>query len=99
MQLMGGRNQWRAQGASLARLEIREIVENWAVLRDARRWDRFRQLWHEEGRMITTWIEGAASEEPRPAKLATIRACASCTSSAALPSISSAIVQSPKQNR
>ena len=37
----------------LERLTIREIVENWALLRDARRWDRFRELWHEDGRMIT----------------------------------------------
>src|SRR5215469_973450 len=44
------------------RLTIREIVENWALLRDARRWDRFRELWHEEGRMITTWIEGSFEE-------------------------------------
>ena len=43
----------------LERLAIREIVENWALLRDARRWDRFREIWHEEGRMITTWIEGS----------------------------------------
>ena len=40
------------------RFAIREIVENWALLRDARRWDRFRELWHDDGRMITTWIEG-----------------------------------------
>ena len=46
----------------LERLTIREIVENWALLRDARRWDRFRELWHEEGRMITTWIEGSFEE-------------------------------------
>jgi hypothetical protein len=43
----------------LERLTIREIVDNWALLRDTRRWDRFRELWHEEGRMITTWIEGS----------------------------------------
>ena len=46
----------------LERLTIREIVENWALLRYARRWDRFRELWHEEGRMITTWIEGSFEE-------------------------------------
>ena len=34
------------------RLAIRELVENWALFRDARRWDRFRELWHAEGRMI-----------------------------------------------
>src|SRR5262245_12522208 len=46
----------------LERLTIREIVENWALLRDARRWDRFRELWHEDGRMITTYIEGGFEE-------------------------------------
>jgi hypothetical protein len=33
----------------LDRLAIREIVENWALFRDARRWDRFRELWHDDG--------------------------------------------------
>src|SRR4029453_15232408 len=28
------------------RLRIREIVENWAVWRDAGDWDRFRNVWH-----------------------------------------------------
>jgi hypothetical protein len=46
----------------LERLTIREIVENWALLRDARRWDRFRELWHEEGRMITIWIDSSFDE-------------------------------------
>jgi hypothetical protein len=40
------------------RLAIRELVENWALFRDARRWDRFRELWHEDGRMITTCVQG-----------------------------------------
>ena len=56
--LMGGEAMASAKEL-LERLTIREIVENWALLRDARRWDRFRELWHEEGRMITTWIEGS----------------------------------------
>lgn len=41
------------------RLAIREIVENWALWRDARRWDRFRTLWHPEGRMWATWFQGS----------------------------------------
>jgi hypothetical protein len=40
------------------RLAIREIVENWALWRDARQWDRFRSLWHPEGRMWATWFQG-----------------------------------------
>jgi hypothetical protein len=44
------------------RLAIREIVENWAVWRDAREWDRFRTLWHEDGRMWATWFQGSYEE-------------------------------------
>ena len=31
------------------RLAIRELVENWAVWRDAGDWDRFRGVWHDDG--------------------------------------------------
>src|SRR5215831_10808877 len=41
---------------------IRELVENWAVYRDARLWDRFRAVWHAEGRMIATWFQGSFEE-------------------------------------
>jgi hypothetical protein len=40
------------------RLDIRELVENWAIWRDALDWDRFRTLWHPEGRMMATWWQG-----------------------------------------
>jgi hypothetical protein len=39
-------------------LRIREIVENWALWRDAGEWERFRTLWHEDGRMQATWWQG-----------------------------------------
>jgi hypothetical protein len=42
------------------RLAIRDVVENWAVWRDARLWDRFRTVWHEDGRMMATWFQGTA---------------------------------------
>jgi SnoaL-like protein len=42
----------------LQRLKIRELVENWALWRDARQWDRFRTVWHPEGRMMATWFQG-----------------------------------------
>jgi hypothetical protein len=44
------------------RQAIRELVENWAVWRDAGDWDRFRTLWHPEGRMMATWFQGPAEE-------------------------------------
>ena len=44
------------------RLEIRELVDNWVLWRDARRWDRFRTLWHPEGRMWATWFQGTYEE-------------------------------------
>ena len=39
-------------------LEIRGLVENWAVWRDACDWDRFRTVWHSDGRMMATWWQG-----------------------------------------
>jgi hypothetical protein len=42
----------------IEQLRIRQVVENWAVWRDAGHWDRFRSLWHPEGVMIATWCQG-----------------------------------------
>jgi hypothetical protein len=42
------------------RLAIRELVENWAVWRDAGDWERFRTVWHGDGRMHATWFQGPA---------------------------------------
>ncbi len=44
------------------RLAIRELIENWAVLRDARLWDEFRKVWHDDGVMQATWFQGTADE-------------------------------------
>jgi hypothetical protein len=44
------------------RLAIRELVENWAVWRDARQWEKFRTVWHDDGRMMATWFQGSADE-------------------------------------
>jgi len=44
------------------RLAIRDLVENWVVWRDAGDWQRFRTVWHDEGRMMATWFQGTAKE-------------------------------------
>lgn len=44
------------------RLLIRELVEDWAVWRDAGDWERFATVWHDDGRMMATWFQGPAAE-------------------------------------
>ncbi len=44
------------------RLAIRDLVENWAVWRDACDWKRFRTVWHDDGVMQATWFQGTADE-------------------------------------
>jgi hypothetical protein len=39
----------------LDRLAISELVENWFVHRDNRDWERFFEVWHDDGVMMTTW--------------------------------------------
>jgi SnoaL-like domain len=41
---------------------IRELVENWVIWRDSGDWDRFRTVWHDDGRMMATWFQGSAEE-------------------------------------
>ncbi len=43
------------------RLRIREVVENWVLWRDAGDWQRFRTVWHDDGRMMATWFQGPAA--------------------------------------
>ena len=50
------------QGQMQERLAIREVVENWVVWRDAGDWERFRGVWHDDGRMMATWFQGTAEE-------------------------------------
>jgi SnoaL-like domain len=45
---------------ALERQAIRELVENWALWRDAGDWERFRTVWHSDGRMMATWFQGTA---------------------------------------
>ncbi|PSH62243.1 hypothetical protein CU103_19930 [Phyllobacterium sophorae] len=44
------------------RLAIRDLIENWAVWRDAGDWDRFRTVWSDDGVMQATWFQGIADE-------------------------------------
>ena len=39
-------------------LQIRQMVERWAVWRDAGDWQRFATVWHPEGVMMATWFQG-----------------------------------------
>jgi hypothetical protein len=41
---------------------IREIIENWVIWRDSGDWERFRGVWHDDGRMMATWFQGPAEE-------------------------------------
>jgi hypothetical protein len=43
------------------KLAIREVIENWALWRDAGDWDRFATVWHDDGWMTATWFQGPAS--------------------------------------
>ncbi|MFM2123561.1 MAG: hypothetical protein RL328_12 [Acidobacteriota bacterium] len=42
--------------------DIREVIENWVVFRDAALWDKFRTVWHDDGYMMATWFQGPATE-------------------------------------
>ncbi len=44
------------------RVAIREVIENWALSRDAGDWERFAACWHDDGWMMATWFQGPASE-------------------------------------
>ncbi len=48
--------------ASTDALAIRQLIENWAVWRDAGDWARFATCWHPAGRMMATWKQGTAAE-------------------------------------
>lgn len=44
------------------RNEIRDLIENWAIWRDAGDWDRFRSVWAPGGHIMATWFQGTAEE-------------------------------------
>ncbi len=46
----------------LDRLALRQLIDNWAIWRDAGMWEKFRTVWHDDGRMMATWTQGTADE-------------------------------------
>jgi hypothetical protein len=44
------------------RAVIRDLVESWALWRDAGVWERLRTVWHDDGRMMATWFQGSAHD-------------------------------------
>jgi hypothetical protein len=44
------------------KLAIREVVDNWALWRDAGDWERFATVWHPDGEMWATWFQGPAQK-------------------------------------
>jgi hypothetical protein len=51
-----------------SRLNIKELIENWVIWRDAGDWARFSTVWHEDGHMMATWFQGPAGEFIRVSK-------------------------------
>ncbi len=43
-------------------LEIRNLIESWAIWRDSGDWERLRTTWHEGGIMKTTWFVGTGQD-------------------------------------
>lgn len=49
-------------------LKIRQLIERWAVWRDAGDWERFATVWHPDGVMMATWFQGTFAEFIRVTK-------------------------------
>lgn len=54
-------NEFQAGSTFQERLAIAEVVQNWAVWRDAGDWARFATVWHDNGWMSATWFQGPAA--------------------------------------
>ena len=49
--------------AALDRQTIRELIETWALARDAGMWENLRAVWHDDNEgMRATWFQGTADE-------------------------------------
>ena len=49
-------------------LLIRQMIERWAVWRDAGDWERFATVWHPDGVMMATWFQGPFADFIRVTK-------------------------------
>jgi hypothetical protein len=49
-----------AQAIEEDRREVRQLIENWVMWRDAGDWEAFRTVWHGDGRMMATWCQATA---------------------------------------
>ena len=58
---MHGGRQVRIDDTMVDRIAIRELVDNWALWRDGRDWERFATVWHDDGVMLATWFQGRAA--------------------------------------
>jgi hypothetical protein len=58
----GGQGLGRENRLTQDQLAIVEVVQNWALWRDAGDWERFRGVWHDDGWMTATWFQGPARE-------------------------------------
>ena len=52
----------QATSLDTPRTLIRRVVEDWALLRDAGRWEEFATVWHDNGWMTATWFQGPYKE-------------------------------------
>jgi hypothetical protein len=48
--------------ALVDRMEIRQLIDNWVLWRDAGLWEEFRTVWHDDGIMMATWTQGTPDE-------------------------------------
>ncbi len=49
-------------GSAADHRAIRDLIENWAIWRDALMWEKFRTVWHKDGIMMATWFQGTGDE-------------------------------------
>lgn len=42
----------------MSAIEVRKVVEDWVLYRDAGAWEAFATVWHDDGWMTATWFQG-----------------------------------------